>query len=54
MKNLSLVLFLLVVTTWNAQASHTPDLSSVAKKTYPKKPPHGDDGSGGNGGRGGK
>jgi hypothetical protein len=55
MKILSLILFTIAIVSLNVQAaSYTPDLLLAAKKTYPKKPPHGDDGSGGQGGSGGK
>ncbi len=55
MKIMSLILFTIAIVSLNVQASvHTPDLLQAAKKTYPKKPPHGDDGSGGQGGNGGR
>jgi hypothetical protein len=56
MKILSLILFTIAIVSLNVQASsYTPEQLQSAKKTYPKRPPHGDDGSGGGqGGNGGK
>ena len=56
MRTMSLILFAIAIFSLNLRAStFTLEQLQSAKKTYPKRPPHGDDGSGGaQGGNGGK